>query len=262
MRAVLALSRIRDALALDQRFQAVRPPAHRAGAPSAGPSDASASPARRPWRGHRPLPVRAIRRRPRRRASSAAASVSSRSTSRLSRKVCTPARSAPGTLSRSGVEPVASTSLEKPMLSSLAILSSRRPTSISVARQPYFRVTPRSRHHCGRPQLDVVRGGLAGQHRRQQHAIIGEPRLVADHGDGVAAERDLGQFVDQTRGGHSVADDDQRFTHGVSLLRGLRAAIGFGNHEAGQRPVGRGPGGREVGRPGLAQSLFQGPQQG
>ena len=39
-----------------------------------------------------------------------------------------------------------------------------------------------------RPQLDVLRGGLAGQHRRQQHAIIGEPRLVADHGDGVAAQ--------------------------------------------------------------------------
>ena len=71
----------------------------------------------------------------------------------------------------------------------------------------------------GRPQLDVLRGGLAGQHRRQQHAIIGEPRLVADHGDGVAAERDLRQFVDQARSGHAVADDDKRFAHDRILTR-------------------------------------------
>ena len=132
----------------------VRPRAHRAGAPSGGPSDAPASPARRPWRDHRPLP----------RPSSpppttttrffCAASVSSRSTSRLSRNVCTPARSAPGTLSRSADEPVVSTSFENGMLSSFAILSSRRPTSISVAMQPYFRVTPRSRHQdAGRSSM-------------------------------------------------------------------------------------------------------------
>ena len=52
----------------------------------------------------------------------------------------------PGTLSRSGVEPVASTRRENSTLSSPAIFSSLRPTSISVARQPYFKVTPRSRH--------------------------------------------------------------------------------------------------------------------
>jgi hypothetical protein len=62
--------------------------------------------------------------------------------------VCTPGSSAPGTLSRSGVEPVASTSLENAMLSSLAILISRRPTSIPETAQPYFSVTPRSRHHA------------------------------------------------------------------------------------------------------------------
>jgi len=48
----------------------------------------------------------------------------------------------------------------------------------------------------GRPQLDVVRGGLAGENRRQQHAIIRKPRLLADHGDGVTSERHLRQFVD------------------------------------------------------------------
>jgi hypothetical protein len=38
-----------------------------------------------------------------------------------------------------------------------------------------------------RPELDVCEG-LARQHRRQQHAVIGEPRLVADHGNGVTSE--------------------------------------------------------------------------
>src|SRR5258708_36029691 len=57
-------------------------------------------------------------------------------------------RSAPGTFNRSGADPVASTSLENATLSSFAILISRRPTSIPVARQPYFKVTPRSRHHA------------------------------------------------------------------------------------------------------------------
>ena len=67
-----------------------------------------------------------------------------------------------------------------------------------------------------RPQFDILRRGFAGQHRGQQHAIVSEPRLVADHGDGVAAERHLRQFVDQTGGGHAIADNYQRFAHGVS----------------------------------------------
>ena len=61
-------------------------------------------------------------------------------------------------------------------------------------------------------------GSLAGQHRREQYAVISQPRLVADDGDGVTSERSFRKFVDQARGGHSIADDDQRFTHGVSLL--------------------------------------------
>src|SRR5262249_14471309 len=39
------------------------------------------------------------------------------------------------------------------------------------------------------------------------------PRLVADDGNRVAAERALGQFLDQTRRGHAVADDDERLAH-------------------------------------------------
>ena len=36
--------------------------------------------------------------------------------------------------------------------------------------------------------------------------------------DGMASERASGQFVDQSRRGHSVTDDDQRLAHGMSLL--------------------------------------------
>ena len=52
-------------------------------------------------------------------------------------------------------------------------------------------------------ELDVVRLRLARQHRRQQHAIIGEPRLVADDRNGVPAERDFCQFIDETGSGHA-----------------------------------------------------------
>ncbi len=71
----------------------------------------------------------------------------------------------------------------------------------------------------GGPEFDIVRGGIASQHRRQQHAIIGKPRLVADDGNGVAAERGLGEFIDQAGRRHSVAHDHQRFAHGVSPIR-------------------------------------------
>jgi hypothetical protein len=42
--------------------------------------------------------------------------------------------------------------------------------------------------------------------------------LIADHPDGMTSERVSGQFVDQSRRGHSVTDDDQRLAHGISLL--------------------------------------------
>ncbi len=115
-----------------------------------------------------------------------------------------------------------------------------------------------------RPQFDILRRGFAGQYRGQQHAVIGQPRLVADHGNGVATEIRPGQLIDQTGGGHAIADNHQRFAHGVSLavlLGGLSAAVGFLNHVTGQRAVGRGPGFGDVGGPGVAQSLFQRPQQ-
>src|SRR6516225_2169242 len=82
-------------------------------------------------------------------------------------------------------------------------------------------VAPPSR----RFELDIGEADLLGQERREQHAIVGKPRLVADHGDGVAAERAFGQFLDQTRRGHAIADDDERFAHRFpSKLRKVRAA--------------------------------------
>src|ERR1700730_12757369 len=64
----------------------------------------------------------------------------------LEREIGGMRRSAPGTFNRSGADPVASPSLENETLSSFAILISPWPTSISVAGQPTFNVTP-DRHH-------------------------------------------------------------------------------------------------------------------
>ena len=76
----------------------------------------------------------------------------------------------------------------------------------------------------GGPEFDVVRLGLARQHRRQQHSVVGQPRLLADHGDGVTAKRDLCQLIDQPRGGHAIANDNQRFAHGSVPTRHRHSA--------------------------------------
>ena len=68
-----------------------------------------------------------------------------------------------------------------------------------------------------RLEFDLGKGDLLRQERRQQHAIIGKPRLFPDDCQGVPAERALGQLFDQTRCGHAVADDDERLTHPSSL---------------------------------------------
>src|SRR5262245_22672948 len=62
-------------------------------------------------------------------------------------------------------------------------------------------------------ELDIAEADLLGQQCRQEYPIVSEPRLVADDGNCVAAERALGQFLDQTRRGHAVADDDERLAH-------------------------------------------------
>ncbi len=67
-----------------------------------------------------------------------------------------------------------------------------------------------------RLQFDLLRGRFTGQHRGQQHAVVGKPRLVTDHGDGIAAEGALRHFLDKARSRHAVSNDDKRFAHVTS----------------------------------------------
>ena len=67
-------------------------------------------------------------------------------------------------------------------------------------------------------QVDVVLVDVARKHRRKQHAVIGKTRLFADDRDRITPERLLRQFFDETRGGHAVSDDDERFAHGLFPL--------------------------------------------
>ena len=53
---------------------------------------------------------------------------------------------------------------------------------------------------------------LAGQHRRQQDAVVVAVRLGAEHGDVVEVRRELEQFLDRAHAGHAVADHDQTRT--------------------------------------------------
>ena len=64
-----------------------------------------------------------------------------------------------------------------------------------------------------RLELDIRRCDLAGEHRGEQHAVVGEPRLLTDDGDRVAAERAGAQLVGEACGRHAVADHHKRFAH-------------------------------------------------
>jgi hypothetical protein len=127
-------------------------------------------------------------------------------------------RSAPGTFNRSGADPVASPSLENETLSSFAILISRRPTSISVAGQPTFNVTPRSRHH------DIGLSSRSSGAVSPASTDDSSTRLYASRGSSPITAmvwRASAHLVSSStsRGrGHSVTDDDQRLAHGISLL--------------------------------------------
>ena len=68
-----------------------------------------------------------------------------------------------------------------------------------------------------RLELDIAARHFLRQHRGQQHAVVGEMRLVTDHGNRIAAERALAQFLDQPRRGHAIANDDERFAHAGAL---------------------------------------------
>jgi hypothetical protein len=60
-----------------------------------------------------------------------------------------------------------------------------------------------------RVQHDVVEGLLAGQHRRQQDAVVVGVRFGAEHGDVVHVRRQLQQFFQRADARHAVAHHDQ-----------------------------------------------------
>jgi len=106
-----------------------------------------------------------------------------------------------------------------------------------------------------------MRGGLAREHGGKQHAVIGEPRLVADHGDRITSRARPSTIHRPDGRSHSIADDDQRLAHDVSSLGGLGAAVGFRDHVTGHvRKLRSRP--RRRRESGLAKPFFQRPQQG
>ncbi len=56
---------------------------------------------------------------------------------------------------------------------------------------------------------DLLEARLAGQHRREQDAVVVRVRLGAEDGDLVALRGDLQQLLDRAHAGHAVADHDQ-----------------------------------------------------
>jgi hypothetical protein len=63
---------------------------------------------------------------------------------------------------------------------------------------------------CARVEHDVVHRLLAGQHGRQQDAVVVTVRFGAEHGDAVHVGCQLEQLLDGPHARHAVADDDQR----------------------------------------------------
>ena len=69
-------------------------------------------------------------------------------------------------------------------------------------------------------QHDRVGRELAGEHRREQDAVVVRVRLGAEDGDLVAVRRDAQQLLERADARHAVADDDQpRSRHAASASR-------------------------------------------
>ena len=60
-----------------------------------------------------------------------------------------------------------------------------------------------------RVEDDLVDRLLAGEHRREQDAVVVRVRLGAEHGDVVQVGRDLQQLLERAHAGHAVADHHQ-----------------------------------------------------
>ena len=71
---------------------------------------------------------------------------------------------------------------------------------------------------------DVVHGLLAGQHGRQQDAVVIAVRLRAKHGDVVFVGVQLEQFLQGPHPGHAITDQHEFFFHRHYLNHALRFA--------------------------------------
>jgi len=56
---------------------------------------------------------------------------------------------------------------------------------------------------------DVLDGHLAGEHRREQDAVVVRVRLAAENGDLVVIGGDLQQLLERAHARHAVADHHQ-----------------------------------------------------
>ena len=136
------------------------------------------------------------------------------STSWMSRKPITPGSLWPGTGTMKGVEPVAS-SRRSYQTSRPDLRAHHAAAAVDVhhrvagmQRDTVFGIPLPGMYH------DVVHALFAGQHRRQQDAVVVAMRLGAEHGDVVQLGRQLEQFLDRAHAGHAVADHDQRLPGG------------------------------------------------
>ena len=94
------------------------------------------------------------------------------------------------------------------------------------------------------PQLGVACRALAGQHARQQHAVVGQPRLPADQHDLELAGAQRAKLLGQLDGRHAGAEHHQplAFARGAHRPTPPLAAPGLCDARRGTRarPTGRG----------------------
>ena len=131
-------------------------------------------------------------------------------TSSRSRNVTTPGSSLPGSGSMMGSEPVAMSSRSYGATTPFFERTVRRLRSISTIGIARMQRDAAARVPVGPVQHDVVGLLLAGEHRRQQDAVVVAARLGAEHGDGEAVgDAELEQLFDRAHAGHAIARHHQ-----------------------------------------------------
>ena len=89
---------------------------------------------------------------------------------------------------------------------------------------------PFSAYQSQRVQHDLVERLLAGQHRRQQDAVVVGVRLGAEHRDVVEIGRDLQQLLERAHAGHAVADHHElHFFHDCPPVGFMPCALDAGD---------------------------------